>query len=336
MNYTNTSALTDLLTAKDTVGLIKLSEAKVKEHFKDKQGLYRFRVHSFYANDANTNKTCLYVLDDNTRTLYRYKLECKENEFGIGNLQTTEAKDIDITLQQTVTVNESNLKEVSRLFLTFKHLLNIFIVPTIELTPQDNGEVTLLVSYKNFIFSNKIDENVEKLKNMSTLVINDEDTIVTTFAKLIKEVDYLSYYIEPSKDNILDGSTVVIGHRSEDRIAEDSNKLEYFIAIGNNFAQNIYVETQKLCISGEKEDNHLLRCEVFEDDSVDMAANYLAKFLLDNVWTILNWGEKEWVTFANNFKELVSSPKFYEVLDEPTTEVGLIKRLYGKLNSFID
>lgn len=336
MSYTNTLTLTNLLTAKDTVGLIKLSEAKVKEHFKDKQEHYNFRVHSFYANDANTNETCLYILDDNTRTLYRYKLEYKENEFGIGNLQNTDAKDIDITLQQTVTVNESNLKEVSRSFLMFRYLLNIFIVPTIEVTPQDNGEVTLLVSYKNFIFSNNVDENVEKIKNMSTLVVNDEDTIITTFAKLIKEVDYLNYYIEPSKDKVLDGLTVVIGHRPENRIVEDISKLEYVISIGNSFAQNIYAETQKLCISGEKEDNHLLRCEVFEDDSVDIAANYLAKFLLHNVWTILNWGEKEWVTFANNFKELTGSSKFYEALGEPLTEVVLINRLYSKLSGFID
>lgn len=336
MNYTNTLTLTNLLTAKDTVGLIKLSEAKVKEQFKDKQESYRFRVRSFYANDTNTNETCLYILDDNTRTLYRYKLECKENEFGIGNLQTTEAKDIDVTLQQTVTVDESNLKEISRSLFLFKYLLNVFIVPTIEVTPQDNGEATLLVSYKNFIFSSKVDEDVEKIKNMSTLVVNDEDTIVTTFAKLIKEVDYLSYYIEPSKDKVLEGLTVTIGHHPEDQTDDDITKLEYTISIGNSFAQNIYTETQKLCISGEKEDNHLLRCEVFEDDSVDVAANRLAKFLLHNVWTILNWSEDEWTTFANNFKELTGSSKFYEALGEPLTEVVLINRLYSKLSGFID
>ena len=336
MNYTSTLTLTNLLTAKDTVGLIKLSEAKVKEQFKDKQEHYRFRVRSFYANDANTNETCLHILDDNTRTLYRYKLACKENEYGIGNLQTTEAKDINVTLQQTVTVDESNLKEISRSLFLFKYLLNIFIVPTIEVTPQDNGEVTLLVSYKNFSFSNKVDEDVEKIKNMSTLVVNDEDTIVTTFAKLIKEVDYLSYYIEPSKDKVLEGLTVTIGHHPEDQIDDDITKLEYVISIGNSFAQNIYAETQKLCISGEKEDNHLLRCEVFEDDSVDVAANNLAKFLLHNVWTILNWSEDEWVTFANSFKELTGSSKFYETLGEPLTEVVLINRLYSKLSGFID
>ena len=157
-----------------------------------------------------------------------------------------------------------------------------------------------------------------------------------SLAQTTKENTSISNAIE----SFLSNYCIEKKHSSEsihiNKLQIDNSKKTINISISNSFAQNIYAETQKLCISGEKEDNHLLRCEVFEDDSVDVAANSLAKFLLHNVWTILNWGEDEWVTFANNFKELTDSSKFYEALGEPLTEVVLINRLYSKLSGFID
>ena len=339
MIYTNISTLPNLLAARDTLGLARLVETARENYLKDK-GEYsdHSQVYCFYGNDLASKETHLYIADYNMNILNVYALDCGETEFGISNLYTTYVEDIALVLKQTISIKEISLSRVKNLFAWLSNnTLNIFILPNIEVVDDSVEKASLFVSYQDFIISDVEDKKVENMKNMTTLLVTREDTASIILSKIIKNTDYLTYYIEPSKDKVLAGLTVTIGYHPDDQLSKDLNHpLEYVIAIRKSFTQNVYASTQGINISGEKEDNHHLRCAVFEEDSVDVAASNLAVFLLHNVFTILNWGKEEWEAFANNFKEFINTAKFYDVLGEPKTEVELIEKVYTELESLVD
>lgn len=336
MIYLRVSALPNLLAARDTLGLVRLTETTKENYLKDKvDGYDRSQVYCFYGNDLDSDETHLYVADYNMNVLNTYKLDCGVTEFGVSNLHTTKVEDITVVLKQTISIKEVPLNRVKNLFSWLSNnALNIFIIPTIKVVDDLVEKASLYVSYQDFIINDVIDENVENILNMTTLLVTKEDTASTILAKVIKKVNYLTYYIEPSKEKTLQGLSVTIGNPSEGQYNKDPDTpLQYELAICRKNTNNCLTGEEIICIYGQKEHNYNLGVEVYKDNDVDVAADSLAKFLLEKVFIILNWSRSEWEAFSTGFKVFVGTSTFYTSLGEPKTDAELIEKVYAELEN---